>query len=66
MRKWLPLLFIPVLAVAGGQVWNEACAQPPATVLPGIVVDLGPGASPTPVARLPLPPVPTESVTVNR
>jgi hypothetical protein len=66
VKKWLLLLLIPVLAAAGVQVWNEAFAQPPDTVLPGIVVDLG-GASPTPVAWRPLPAVPTPGYSgVNR
>jgi hypothetical protein len=55
-----------VLAAAGVQVWNEAFAQPPDIVLPGIVVDLG-GPSPTPVARRPLPAVPAPGyIAVNR
>ena len=67
LGKWLPLLFIPVLALAGGQLWNEACAKPPATVIPGIVVNLGSTASPTPVVQRPLPPVPPPGyIAVNR
>jgi hypothetical protein len=58
VRKWLLLLFIPVLAVAGGYVCREAFAKPPSTVLPGVVVSGGPGASPTAVVPPPLPPVP--------
>ena len=58
----LLLLFIPVLAMAGGQVWNEACAKPPATVLPGIVVDMGAGVPPAPLARRPIPPLPPSGV----
>jgi hypothetical protein len=67
VRKWFLLLFIPVLAMAGGQVWNEACAKPPATIQPGIVVDVGSSARTTPVARRPLPPLPPSGyIAVNR
>lgn len=67
VRKWLLLLFIPVLAAAGGQVCSQAFAKPPASDLPGIVVDLGPGEGTTPVARNPLPPVPPSgNIAVNR
>jgi hypothetical protein len=68
VRKWfLLLLFIPVLTMAGGQVWNEACAKPPAIIQPGIVVDLGSNARTTPVGRSPLPPLPPSAyIAVNR
>jgi len=67
VRKWLLLLFIPVLAAAGGQVCSQAFAKPPASDLPGIVVDLGPGADAAPVARRPLRPVPPSGyIAVNR
>ena len=64
VRKWLLLLFIPVLAVAGGYVCREAFAQPPATVLPGVVVSGEPSTSPTAVVRPPLPPVPPPGYSV--
>lgn len=66
VRRWLLLLLlIPVLAIAGGQVWNEACAKPPATILPGIVVE--PSVRTTPAAQRPLPPLPPSGyIAVNR
>jgi hypothetical protein len=64
-KLFLLLLFIPVLGMAGGQVWREACAGPGDTTLPGIVVDLAPSAHPTSAAPRPLPP-PSGFIVVNR
>jgi hypothetical protein len=68
MKKW-PLLFIPVLALSGLSVWNEANARPPATSYPGVMAPThtaGPVRGPEP-AFLPSPaPGPAPSARAGR